>query len=84
MAKIRNVSGEDRIVPGLGGRLVLDGAVVDVPDDDTYSYTVQALWAPVDKAAEKAHAAGRKAEAARGGHVPDDEPKESAPEPQEG
>lgn len=56
MAKIKNVSGEDRLVPGLGGRLVVAGAVVEVPDEDTYSYTCQTTnWSPADKAAEKAH-----------------------------
>lgn len=59
MAKIKNVSGEDRIVPSLGGRLVLDGAVADVPTEDVYAYTCQeSNWAPVDKDATKAHEAG--------------------------
>lgn len=58
MAKIKNVSGEDRNVPGLGGRLVLDGAVVEVPDEAVYAYTCQeSNWAPADKAATKAHEA---------------------------
>jgi hypothetical protein len=58
MAKIKNVSGEDLNVPGLGGRLVLDGAVIEVPDEDTYSYTCQeSNWAPADKGATKAHEA---------------------------
>ena len=56
MAKIKNVSGEDRLVPGLGGRLVLAGAVVEVPDEDALAYTCQETnWAPADKAAHKAH-----------------------------
>lgn len=56
MAKIKNVSGEDRLVPGLGGRLVLAGAVVEVPDEDAHAYTCQETnWAPADKAATKAH-----------------------------
>lgn len=38
MAKVKNVSGEDRIVQG---RLVLAGAVLDVPDEDVKSYTCQ-------------------------------------------
>ena len=38
MAKVKNVSGEDRIV---GGRLVLAGAVLEVPDEDVESYTCQ-------------------------------------------
>lgn len=39
MAKVKNVSGEDRIVQG---RLVLSGAVLEVPDEDVKSYTCQA------------------------------------------
>ena len=46
MAKIKNVSGEDLLVPGLGHRLVISGAVVEVPDDDAESYTCQTtIWA---------------------------------------
>lgn len=46
MAKIKNVSGEDLLVPGLGGRLVLAGAVVEVPDEEAESYTCQeSNWA---------------------------------------
>lgn len=71
MAKIKNVSGEDRLVPGLGGRLVLAGAVVEVPDEDAFSYTCQeANWSPADKAAQKAHDAA----------APSPEPA-AAPEP---
>lgn len=56
MAKIKNVSGEDLIVPGLGGRLILAGAVVDVATEDVHAYTCQeSNWAPVDKSATKAH-----------------------------
>lgn len=56
--KVKNTSGEDRIVPGLGGRLVLAGAVVDVPLEDVYSYTCQSNWEAHDTAATKAHAKG--------------------------
>lgn len=38
MAKVKNVSGVDRIVEG---RLVLTGAVLEVPDEDVESYTCQ-------------------------------------------
>lgn len=55
MAKIRNTTGEDRTLPWLGGRLVLEGQVVDVPDEDTYAYTQQSGWEPVDEAAKAAH-----------------------------
>lgn len=48
MVKIKNVSGSDRTVPGLGGRLILAGAVVDVPEAEAESYLCQeANWAPV-------------------------------------
>lgn len=51
MAKVKNVSGEDRIVQG---RLVLSGAVLEVPDEDVKSYTCQASnWQAV-KAAKAA------------------------------
>ena len=47
MAKIRNVSGQDLLVPWLGNRLVFAGQVVDV--EDAHPYTVQAsTWAPAD------------------------------------
>lgn len=58
-AKIQNSSGESLIVPWLGGRLVEDKQVVDVPVDDVYAYTHQAqTWSPHDAAAKKAHKAG--------------------------
>jgi hypothetical protein len=66
MGKIKNVSGVDRTVPQLHNRLVLAGAVIEVPDGDVYSYTCQEPnWKCADKAAEKAHNDGAKAEAAR-------------------
>lgn len=55
MAKIKNVSGEDRVVPALGGRLVVAGGVVEVSDADVYGYTQQDVWEPVDDAAQDAH-----------------------------
>lgn len=55
-AKIKNVSGEDRLVPSLGGRLVLADAVVEVPVADVYAYTCQeSNWAPASKEAQAAH-----------------------------
>lgn len=57
MAKIKNVSGEDLLVPGLGDRLVIAGAVVEVPDEVADSYTCQkSTWASAE-AATKAQAA---------------------------
>lgn len=47
MAKIRNTSGEDRLVPALGWVEVKAGAVVEVDDDDLAAYTDQVgIWAP--------------------------------------
>lgn len=63
MAKIRNISGEDRVVPWLDNRLVAKGAVVEVPKDDVYAYTQQAgVWEPGDKEAQGLHDAARKVE----------------------
>lgn len=56
MAKIKNVSGNDLIVPSLGGRLVLAGQVVEVPDEDVYAFTQQyPNWQPADKPAQTVH-----------------------------
>lgn len=53
MARIKNVSGEDRIT---GGRLVLAGAVLEVADEDVWSYTQQeSNWAPADAEATAIH-----------------------------
>lgn len=58
MAKIKNVSGEDRVVPILGGRLVMAGQVFDVDADAVYGYTCQTgIWEPADADAKKAHKA---------------------------
>jgi hypothetical protein len=55
-AKIKNVSGVDRLVPGLGGRLVMADAVVEVPAEDVHAYTCQeSTWAPANKEAQAAH-----------------------------
>lgn len=56
MAKIKNISGDDRIVTDLGSRLALAGQIVDVPLEDVYSYTCQATnWSPADPEAQAAH-----------------------------
>jgi hypothetical protein len=58
VAKIRNVSGNDLIVPSLGGRLVLAGQVIEVAADDVYAFTQQyPNWEPADKPAQTVHAA---------------------------
>lgn len=45
-------------MPELSGRLVLDGAVVEVPDERGVAYLCQeSTWAPADKAAKDALAA---------------------------
>jgi hypothetical protein len=61
MAKIRNVSGEDLIVPVLD-RIVADDAVVEVPDALFDSFVCQpALWAAVtDPAAATSSTAAAK------------------------
>lgn len=61
MAKIRNRSGMDLDVPGRG-EVAADG-VLEVPDEDVYSYTASANWEPVDKDATTAHNKGERAEA---------------------
>lgn len=55
MAKVKNVSGEARTVPALGGLLVLEGQVVEVPDEVIDGF-VTATWAPADPVAKKAFA----------------------------
>lgn len=58
--EIKNISGEDRTVPALGGRLVLAGAVVSVPSEDVKSYTCQdEVWAAL---VEKKHTTTKKNE----------------------
>lgn len=56
MAKVKNVSGVDLVVPAHGG-LVMAGQVIDVPDEAVYGLTCQSIWKPADTAAKKAHAA---------------------------
>ncbi len=53
MAKIRNVSGEDRFVPSLS-RLVMDGQVIEVDPEQVYAFTQSAIWEAADKAASQA------------------------------
>lgn len=66
MPKIKNITGSDLIVPGLGGRLVLAGQVVEVPTEAVYGYTCQTVsWQPADKAATDATADGAAAELER-------------------
>lgn len=56
MSKIKNTSGEDLLVPWLGGRLVLAGQAVEVPISDVTAYTQQeATWAPADDEARRLH-----------------------------
>lgn len=56
MPQIKNVSGDDLVVPWLGGRLVLAGQVVDVDEGDVYAFTCQEPnWAPADDAAQAEH-----------------------------
>lgn len=55
MAKIKNVSGEARLCPTLGGRLVEAGQVIDLPAEDVYGFTCQEAWEPSDDEAQAAH-----------------------------
>ena len=53
MPKVKNISGDDRIVQG---RLVLSGVVLEVPADEVWSYTCQeSNWAPADDEAQAEH-----------------------------
>jgi hypothetical protein len=54
MAKVKNVSGADRII---FNRLVVAGQVFEVADDEVYGLTCSANFEPHDKAAKDAHAA---------------------------
>lgn len=56
MSKIRNISGEDKVLPWLDRRLVLAGAVVEVPAEHVHAYTSQeSNWAPADDEAQALH-----------------------------
>jgi hypothetical protein len=60
VAKIRNVSGEPRIVPWLGGRTVDDDEVVEIPDGHWDNYVCQsAVWEPVEEPAVPAKASAK-------------------------
>ena len=53
MARIKNISGDNRSVPALGGRVVWAGQVVEVPDEDAFGYVCQtSIWAPADNNGE--------------------------------
>jgi len=68
VAKIRNKSGDDRIVSGLDGRLVLAGQKVDVHVEDVHAYTCQVtIWEPADDEAQAAHDAAEATEDAESG-----------------
>lgn len=55
---IKNITGEKRVVPSLGGRLVDVGQVVEVPLALVTSFTqAETSWTPVNKAAVAAHQA---------------------------
>lgn len=47
MAKVKQVYGESRFVPWIG-REVMNGEVVEVPDEDLPGY-LEAGWDPADK-----------------------------------
>jgi hypothetical protein len=53
VAKVKNISGEARTVPSLGGLLVLEDQVVEVPDEAADGFLVQSdVWGPVGAAAK--------------------------------
>lgn len=55
MAKVKNISEEPRIVPELGGLLVLEGQEIDVPDERADGYVCQTeIWAPADDVSQAA------------------------------
>lgn len=56
--QIKLIAGEERIVPALGNRLVLNGQKVDVTADQVYGFTCQTtVWEPADAEAKKVHKA---------------------------
>jgi hypothetical protein len=60
VAKVKNVSGQDLMVPALD-RFVFAGQEVEAPDEMVFGLTQQEIWEPVDKAAKSAHTAGENA-----------------------
>lgn len=66
MAKVKNISGDDRTVAELGGRWVDVDVVVEVPDGEAVRYVSQGLepgsgpgqvgsvWAPADDVSQAA------------------------------
>lgn len=79
MGKVKNVSKQDRNVPALGGRLVVKGAVIEVPDEAVYGFTCQTdNWSPADAATKKVHDAAHELELiANFGPPPEDEDESS-------
>ena len=76
--KVKNVSGVDLIVPALGGRLVVAGAVVEVPADAVYGFTCQTPnWEPADDATQAVHDQAHAAELAAQGIEPETTKKKS-------
>lgn len=74
MGKVKNVSKQDVHVPALGGRLVVKGAVVEVPDEAVYGFTCQTTnWAPADAATKKVHDAAHELELIANFGPPEDE-----------
>lgn len=84
MAKVKNISGVDLIVPAHGG-LVLNKQTIEVADEEVYGLTCQVqTWAPTDNAAKEAHAAAEKASQAAAEHPAepaDEEPHIDDPDP---
>lgn len=80
MAKVKNISGRDLIVPALGGRLVVAGAVVEVPDDAVYGFTCQGPnWEPADDETQAVHDKAHAAELEALGIEPEQPKKKATP-----
>ena len=81
MAKIRYVGNVTlAMVPALDRGNILPGQIVECPDQYVYNFTLQEIWQPHDKAAQKLHDEGAAAEAERLNPTPPAEPAEETPE----
>lgn len=55
VGRIKLIAGEDR-VDGTTSRLVTDGQVIEVPEEQVYSYTQQVeVWEPADDETQRIH-----------------------------
>lgn len=55
MGKVKNISGEERVIPSMSDRLVAAGQVIEIPDADVPGFVCQVgIWESADKAARGA------------------------------